>query len=99
VEYDFPGGTPTMLKLVWGLFITNFVTNFAIGIWASSWAPRQRSSYYSYPIRFRGGIVAFVPPPIGNYLVWGFWSGFLLLGIIALLFWLYAKTGRAIRVR
>jgi hypothetical protein len=99
IEFDFPSGIPTMLKVVWGLLITNFVVNFAIGIWASSWAPRQRSSYYSYPIRFKGGIVAFVSPLIGHYLVWGFWSHFLVLGIIALLFWFYARSGRALRVR
>jgi hypothetical protein len=67
MEFDFPSGTPTTPKVVWGLFITNFETNFSMGIWASSWAPRQRSSYYSYPIRFKGGIVAFVSPPIGHY--------------------------------
>jgi hypothetical protein len=88
-----------MLRVLFGLLFSNFVTDFAVTMWASSRAPRQPSSYYSYPIRFKGGIVAFVPPPLGHYIVWGFWPHFALLGTMALLTWYYARTGRAIRIR
>jgi len=97
VSYDFPNGTPALLVTVKVVFVVNFVADFAVGIWASRWAPRQSSSYYSYPIQFKGGIVAYLPSAVGHYLVWGFWSHFLLLGIIGLLFWYYEKIGRAIR--
>ena len=99
VSYDFPNGTPTLLRVVFTVFIANFVTNFSLGLWASRWAPRQPSSHYSYPIRFKGGIVAYVPPIVGQYEVWGFWSDFVLLAFVGLLFWYYEKTGRAVRER
>jgi hypothetical protein len=99
VNYDFPNGTPPLLVTVFVVFMVNFVADFAVGIWASRWAPRQASTYYSYPLRFKGGIIVYLPSPIGHYLVWGFWTHFLLLGIIGLLFWYYQKTGRAKRYR
>jgi hypothetical protein len=99
INYDFPNGPPVLLKIVFVVYIVNFVTDFAIGIWASRWAPRQPSSNYPYPIRFKGGVVAYVPPAIGHYEIWGFWSGFVLLAFIALLFWYYENIGRAVRVR
>jgi hypothetical protein len=98
IAYDFPDGTPAPLKVVWAALVTNFVADLSIGIWASSWAPRQYSTYYSYPVKFKGRIVVFLPPLLGRYSVWGFWSHFALLGIIAILTWYYSKTGRAIRV-
>jgi hypothetical protein len=55
VSYDFPNGTPTLLKVVFTVFIAKFVTDFAVGLWASGWAPRQPSNCYSYPVRFKGG--------------------------------------------
>jgi len=99
INYDFPNGTPGLLKVLFTVFFTNFVVDFAVGIWASRWAPRQPSAQYSYPIRFKGGIVAYLPPALGKYEVWGFWSGFVLLACIAFSFWYYERTGRAIRYR
>lgn len=99
INYDFPTGTPALLKVVFTVFFANFVTNFCVELWTSRWAPHQPSPGYSYPIRFEGGVVAYVPPTVGQYEVWGFWSHFVLLAFIFLLFWYYEKTGRAVRYR
>jgi hypothetical protein len=99
VSYDFPNGTPAPLIAAFVVFAVNFVADFAVAVWTSRWAPRQPSTDYPNPFRFKGGIVAYLPSAVGHYLVWGFWLHFLLLGAILLLFWYYEKTGRAIRYR
>jgi hypothetical protein len=99
VNYDFPNGTPSLLKVVFAVFFTNTATILALGFWESGWAPRQPSAYYSYAIRFKGGVVVYVPQAIGLNDVWGFWGGFVLLAVIGLLFWYYERTGRAVRQR
>jgi hypothetical protein len=98
-NYDFRNGTPALLKIAFAILFTNFVVNFSVGIWASQWAPRYPFGPNSYPFRFKGGIVVYLRPAVGHYLVWGFWAHFALLAFIFLLFWIYEKTGRAIRVR
>ena len=99
VSYDFPNGTPALLKLVFSILIANISTVLAVGFWVSRWAPRQPFGPYSYPFRFKGGVVAYLRPPVAYYLEWGFWAHFVLLASILLLFWIYERTGRAIRVR
>ena len=97
--YDFPNGTPMPIKAAFGTMFSNFLVNFSLPIWAEHWTPRQPSIGYSYPLRFKGGIVAYVSPAIGYYIDWGFWAHFAFLAVIGLLFWYYERTGCAIRYR
>jgi hypothetical protein len=95
-DVDFPGGMPLPLKATIGIGIANFAASFGLSEWACTWAPRVASATYSYPVHFRGGKVAFVPPQIGHYIEWAFWSHFVLLAVAALLTWFYERTNRAI---
>ena len=97
VSYDFPDGTPKPLQTLFAVLFTNFPVNFILSMWVERRAPRQPSSAFSYPIHFKGGLVVYVRPAMGQYLEWGFWAHFILLGMIFLMFWYYERTGRAVR--
>jgi len=98
-RYDFPSGTPWPMKVIPLGMIVNFVGFFACDLWAERYAPRQPTIAYTTPMRFKGGVVAFVPSWLAHYVQWGFLSHFVLLGIIFLLLWWYVRNGAAVRVR
>ena len=70
------------------LLIVNVVLEIAAAYWIPSRAPVEADSVHSYPIRFRGGPTFFVQPWLGAYADFGFYAGFVLLGLMLLLLWL-----------
>ena len=70
------------------LLLVNIVLQIVTAYWISTQAPVQADSVHSYPIRFRGGPTFFVQPWLGAYDDYGFYAGFVLLGLLLLLLWL-----------
>ena len=70
------------------LLLVNVVLEMVTAYWISSQAPVAADPVHSYPTRFRGGPTFFVQPWLGAYNDYGFFAGFILLGLVLLLLWL-----------
>jgi hypothetical protein len=99
VYYDFPNGTPWPVKVMVALLFANFAGSFAVTLWAEQYAQRQPTITRSFPIHFKGGVVVFVQPWLGLYEHWSFWLQFVFLGLMGVMFWVYAQKGQAVRSR
>jgi hypothetical protein len=97
-SYHFPHGTQRPLKVMFVVLFANFSASFAVTLWAERYAPRKPSVTWSFPVHFKGGVVAFVPSWMGYYDQWSFWSHFVILGVLGLMFWWYVRKGHAVRV-
>jgi hypothetical protein len=95
-QFDFPNGTPWLLKLLFAFFFANFMGLFATTLWAEHYGQRQPSPVSPFPIQFKGGLVVFVPRWLGVYDQWSLWLHFAFLGILGLMLWRYRR--QAVRV-
>jgi hypothetical protein len=84
--------------MVSAFLIANFAVWFGIGAWAQFFAPRHAVNSFSFPVQFKGGVVAFVPSAVGHNLEWGFWAHFIALGVLALIGCWHAARGRTERI-
>jgi hypothetical protein len=97
-QFDFPKGTPLLLKGMFVLLFTNFVGSYMVTLWAEHYANRQPTPVSPFPIHFRGGLVVYVPTSLGIYEEWSFWMHFVFLVVIAAMFWWYHRIGQAVRI-
>lgn len=88
MRWQFKGKTPAWAYILTVLLLVNIGLQIGTAYWISSRAPVQADSVHSYPVRFRGGPTFFVQPWLGAYSEYGFYAGFALLGLFALLLWL-----------
>jgi hypothetical protein len=88
VRWQFKGKPPSWAYILTILLLFNLVLQIAAAYWISIRAPLQADSIHSYPTRFRGGLTFFVQPWLGAYADYGFYAGFVLLGLLLLLLWL-----------
>ena len=89
MRWQFKGKTPAWAYILTLLLLVNVVLQMVTAYWISSQAPVEADSVHSYPTRFRGGPTFFVPPWLGAYNDYGFYAGFILLGLVLLLLWLH----------
>lgn len=89
MRWQFKGKIPGWAYTLTVLLLVHLVLQIVAAYWIPSWAPVQADSAHSYPIRFRGaGPTFFVQPWLGRYFDYGFYFGFVLLGLFLLLLWL-----------
>jgi hypothetical protein len=85
---QFKGKTPAWAYVLIPLFVTHSFLQIVAAYWIPHWAPVQPDPAHFYRIQFRGGPTYFVQPWLGAYFDYGFYVGFVLLGIFLLLLWL-----------
>ena len=88
MRWQLKGKTPAWAYILTVLLLVNVVLQMITAYWISSQAPVEADSVHSYPTRFRGGPTFFVQPWLGAYNDYGFYVGFILLGLVLLLLWL-----------
>src|SRR5215469_3074278 len=97
-RYEFPNGTPLLLKATFALLCANIAALLALGFWVEMFGQLQPSSTSPFRLHLKFEHVVFVPKWLGLYWEWGVgaWMSFAILGVIVLMRWWYTRTGRAV---
>ena len=97
-KYYFPNGTPTLLKVEFGLMFANILCVVGSSWWVEVSAPRRPTGSWTYPLNVKGGTV-YLPHLPERYITLGFLTHFVLLGGFLLMLWRYHSKGLAVRLR
>jgi hypothetical protein len=97
VRLQFKGKTPAWAYVLAVLFMIDIFLQIASTYWIPHWAPVHADPAHVYPIHFRGGPTYFVQPWLGAYFNYGFYAGFVLIGLFLLL--LLLNRGKVERIR
>ena len=89
MRWHFKGKAPVSFKVVFALFAINVVAQMATTYAIQKWSPTQADTVHSYLIRFKGGVVYFVQPWLGNYFFYGAKANYVFLALIVLIFFLH----------
>lgn len=98
-RYAFKGGVPVLFAVAFSLTVLNFLAWFGVMGWADFYGALQPTPSSTYAVHFKGGILVYVPPVLGQYIEWGLYAHLFLLALVGGLCVYYAKTGRAVRSR
>jgi ABC-type Na+ efflux pump permease subunit len=82
--------------LVTALLFANLIGSFAVDYWVQHYAPRAPSIGSPFPLRLTPSVVAFVPSWLGRYEQGSLWLHFIFIGLLFVLFGLYALKGQVI---
>jgi ABC-type Na+ efflux pump permease subunit len=96
VRLEFSGRTPWPATLVTALLFANLIGSFSLDYWVQHYAPRAPSVGSPFSLRLTPSVVAFVPSWVGRYEQGSLWLHFIFLGLLFVLFGLYALKGQVI---
>src|SRR5688572_4479032 len=87
-----------LVGIVFLLTFANFWVSWYVGSNKDRFALLHQDSLYTYPIKYRGGVIYFFTPALGQYLEWSFVSHFVALALLAGLSWYSARRERGRRL-
>jgi len=89
MRWQFKDKAPISFKVLFALFGVNLIAQLGSAFAIPHWAPTKPDAAHSFPIHFKGGLVHYVQPWLGQYFDYGFGAHFVLLALLFLIMWLH----------